>query len=204
MGNRQPFALMPLLLVAACLSLPAALRPCTPTGAVLTYSDDDQGAFYLNGNLLGACQTNNCWSMVNSVTLTAAELGALSPTGDNILAVFCTDTSGNVSGVTWDLVINYADCPAQDVQSNGACTLVDYVWNTLSGGQTFPAGWTTPGFIDGGWSAPYWQILTPGQNSWNVLSSTAGAQVPWIWGNSTFSANPAGLRRATQLRIASD
>lgn len=184
--------------IVVAFSFATEVRACTPTGAVLTYSTDDEGVFYLNGTSLTACLSSGCWQQANSLTLTAAQLGLLNAAGDNVLAVYDTDTSGNISGVTWDLRLSYSDCASQELESDNTCTVTDYAGNTTTGEGTgspavvFPAGWTTVGYDDSSWSGAYAAVPSESQTSWNILSNTAGAQVPWIWGVSSFSANPPG------------
>jgi len=192
----KSFALVAALLLLPLLGKPQDLRACTVTGATITYSDDDEGFFYLNGSLLSDCNYYGCWNTVTTYTLTPAQLALLNAApGDNVLAAYGTDTNGSLSGMTWDLAITYSDNATQDIQSDGSCTVVDYAGDTTAGvgvgtpPVVFPANWNQVVFSETGWNGAY---VGPPAAGWMTVTNTAGVAVPWIWGVNSFNAGTPG------------
>ncbi len=194
---------------------------CTVISATLQWATDDEGYIFVNGQSPVSCYWIGCWEGAdagNSATGQATPLticngncsSYFNSGCDNVLTVYgwASDTGWN--GSMWLLTLNLggAGCTlgTQYVESGTSCVFSQYVFNDTNGssynlpttlqggGQGVYAGWTTPGYNDSGWAAPYSSAVTSGFGyDWWALPdpSSPGNYVPWTWGANGFNTTTA-------------
>jgi hypothetical protein len=199
------FFLLFSLTVIGCFSPSLSLAQCVPTGATLTYLDDDAAYFYVNGALISSCVSTagsggavSCWSTPTTYVFSPADLATLVQ-GQNVLGVVQQDLFYNYAGVAWDLTINFSCCPTVEITSNGANT--DYLMAGDSGSPSVPSGWSTVGFNDSAWISPTNVYSTP-PSGYGVVFTSNLLPVPWTGPVSLAGAHQEYLFRQT-FNIAS-